>query len=89
MLQWVDNKNVTMLSTIDKANDYVEVLRKVKVNSEWKTIAVCKSYLIEHYNNFMNVFEMSGQVVAKYNLRKCIRCWKTIVFHLIDTIMNN
>ena len=84
VLQWIDNKVVTMLSTIDKTNDYVEVPRKVKVNNEWKTITVRKPYHIERYNNFMNGVDKSDQILAKYNLlRKCVRWWKTIFFHLI------
>ena len=84
-LQWIDNKVVTMLSTTDKANDYVEVPRKVKVSNQWKTIKIHKSYLIEHYNNFMNGVDKSDHILAMYKLlRKCVRQWKTIFFHLID-----
>ena len=34
VLQWIDNKVVPMMSTTDKANDYVEVTREVKVSNE-------------------------------------------------------
>lgn len=73
-----------MLSTIGKIYDYVEVPRKVKVSNEWKTIRVCKPDLMEHYNNFMNIVKMLEQILAKCNVRKCVRCWKTIFF-----IINN
>lgn len=39
LLQRINSKVETMLSTIDKTNYYVEVLRKVKFNNEWKIIA--------------------------------------------------
>ena len=35
-VQWIDNNVVTMLSTIDNANEYVAVDREVKVNVMWK-----------------------------------------------------
>ena len=74
VLEWINSKVVTMLSTIHKANDYVEVPGKVKVNNERKTITVRKPYLIERYNNFMNGVDKSDQILAKYNfLRKCLR----------------
>ena len=60
-------------------------LAEVTLNNEWKTITVRKPYLIERYNNLMNGADKSDQILAKYNLlRKCVRWWKTIFFHLID-----
>ena len=46
-VQCVDNKVVTMLSTIDCANEYVEVERKVKINQKWSKIKVKKPFVIK------------------------------------------
>ena len=89
-LQWKDNKIVTMLSTIDAADDHVEVERKVKVDGAWKTITVKQPACIKRYNNFMNGVDKSDQYLAKYNsLRKCVRWWKTLFFHLMDIAIVN
>ena len=89
-LQWKDNKIVTMLSTIDLASDYFEVERKVKVDGVWTTITVKQPACIKRYNSFMNGVDKSDQYLSKYNvLRKCIRWWKTLFFHLVDIAIVN
>ena len=54
VLQWIDRKVVTMLSIINKANDYVEVPRKVKVKGylRYKTIFCHKVAFDEQLMNF-------------------------------------
>ena len=90
-LQWVDNKVVTMLSTIDNANDFVSVDRKKKVDGKWETLSVRKPFTIERYNKYMNAVDRSDQLLAKYNLlnRKSVRWWKTLFFHVIDIAVVN
>ena len=84
-VQWIDNKLVTMLSSIDCANEYVEVNRKKKINNKWNELTVKQPYVIHRYNRFMNGVDRSDQILAKYNLlRKCVRWWKTLFYHLID-----
>lgn len=84
-VQWVDNKLVTMLSSIDNANEYVEVKRKKKTDNKWNDLTVKQPFVIHRYNRFMNGVDRSDQILAKYNLlRKCLRWWKTMFYHLID-----
>lgn len=84
-VQWIDNKVVTMLSTIDCGNEYVSVKRLVKTNDKWERKDVRQPFVVHRYNQFMNAVDKSDQYLAKYNmLRKCIRWWKTLFFHLID-----
>lgn len=84
-LQWKDNKIVTMLSTIHNANDHITVKRKVKIGDQWEKVDVQKPKLIESYNAYMNGVDRSDQFLAKNNLlRKCLRWWKTLFFHMID-----
>lgn len=51
------NKVVTMLSTIDNDNDFLEVTRKIKPGGKWETMNVKKPYAIERYNPYMNGVE--------------------------------
>ena len=89
-LQWKDNKVVTMLSTMDVGNRCVEVQRKVKNDGKFAVIHIKQPSCIERYNKFMNGVDKSDQLLSKYNiLRKCLRWWKTLFFHLIDIAIVN
>ena len=45
---------------------------------------------IDTYNQYMNGVDRSDQILAKNNtLRKCMRWWKTLFFHLIDIAVVN
>lgn len=91
ILQWKDNKIVTMVSSIDKGNGSTEVKRKVKGSDlKWGTSLVKQPTCIQRYNQFMNGVDRSDQHLAKYNLlRKCLRWWKTLFFHMIDISLVN
>ena len=89
-LQWVDNKVVSLLTTTDNANDRVQVNRKTKTGGEWNTKVVCQPQAVSNYNKFMNAVDRSDQILASNNvLRKCMRWWKTLFFHLIDIAVVN
>ena len=89
-LQWVDNKVVSMLTTIDNANDRVQVSRKSKTAGVWSTKVVPQPKTISNYNKYMNAVDRSDQILATNNvLRKCMRWWKTLFFHLIDIAVVN
>jgi len=82
--QWKDNKPVTMLSSIANANDYVMVDRKEKTNLRWRTVNIRQPKVIQDYNHFMNRVDRSDQLLSKNNaIRKCMRWWKTLFFHMI------
>jgi len=53
-LQWVDNKVVSMLTTIDNANDRVQVSRKSKTAGVWSTKVVPQPQTISNSNKYMN-----------------------------------
>jgi len=89
-LQWKDNKVVTMVSSIDRADKYVEVERKVKIDGKCSKVAVKQPECVYRYNQFMNGVDKSDQHLAKYNLlRKFIRWWKTLFFHMVDISVVN
>lgn len=89
-LQWVDNKVVSMLSTIENANDSIQVKRKTRTAGVWSTKVIQQPKAIATYNQYMNAVDRSDQILATNNvLRKCMRWWKTLFFHLIDIAVVN
>lgn len=89
-LQWLDNKVVSMLTTIENANDSLQVRRKTKTAGVWRNRNVPQPQAISSYNQYMNGVDRSDQILATNNvLRKCVRWWKTLFFHLIDIAVVN
>jgi len=83
-LQWLDNKVVSMLSTIENANDSIQVKQKTKTAGVWSTKVIQQPKVIATYNKYMNAVDRSDQILATNNvLHKCMRWWKTLFFHLI------
>lgn len=83
-LQWKDNTPVTILTSIDNANDFVYIDTN-EVCNVWQQVRVKQPKAVHHYNLYMNAVDRSDQVLAKNSaLRKCMRCWKTLFFHVID-----
>ena len=91
-IQWLDNKVVSVLSTIDNANVRLQATRNCRnAQGRWSTKEVPQPGIIANYNKYMNAVDRSDQILATHNiLRKCARWWKTLFFHLIDmTIVNS
>ena len=90
-LQWLDNKVVSMLTTIDNANVKSQANRKLKSDrGEYSSIAVPQPGVISNYNKFMNAVDRSDQILGTNSVhRKCVRWWKTLFFHLIDIALVN
>ena len=79
-----------MLSTIENTNDSIQVKRKTKTAGVWSTKVIQQPKAIATYNKYMNAVDRSDQVLATNNvLRKCLRWWKTLFFHLIDIAVVN
>ena len=89
-MQWLDNKIVSLLTTIENANDSELVERKTKNGGVWSTRRVTQPKAIASYNQYMNAVDRSDQILATNNvLRKCMKWWKTLFFHLIDIAVVN
>ena len=89
-LQWVDNKVVSMLTTIDRANDHGLVNRKTKTDGVWNTREVSQPKVIDNYNKFMSGVDRSDQILTTNSaLRKSMKWWKTLFYHLIDMAVVN
>ncbi|XP_068740469.1 piggyBac transposable element-derived protein 4-like isoform X2 [Montipora capricornis] len=89
-LQWIDNKVVSVLTTIDNANEYSQVNRKTKNAGVWGTKVIQQPKVISSCNKYVNIVDHSDQILATHNvLNKCMRWWKTLFFHLIDIAVLN
>ncbi|XP_015774285.1 PREDICTED: piggyBac transposable element-derived protein 4-like [Acropora digitifera] len=90
-VQWLDNKVVSVLTTIDNANVETQATRKCRnAQGKWTTKDIPQPGVISNYNKYMNAVDRSDQILATHNvLRKCVRWWKTLFFHLIDMAIVN
>ncbi|XP_028418086.1 piggyBac transposable element-derived protein 4-like [Dendronephthya gigantea] len=89
-LQWVDNKTVSLVTSIDSANEKVVATRRTKKKGVFSEISVNKPYAFHRYNQYMNGVDRSDQMLAYNNVsRKCYKWWKTLFFHLIDMAVVN
>ena len=63
VVQWVDNKPVSLLTTIDNANDSVQVKRNKVPNGVWTAVNVLQPKVISTYTTYMNAVDRSDQVL--------------------------
>jgi hypothetical protein len=89
-IQWVDNKAVSLLTSIDSANEKAVARRRTKVGGVFERVDVDQPYAFYRYNQYMNAVDRSDQMLACHNVsRKCYRWWKTLFFHLVDMAVVN
>ena len=89
VLQWVDNKVVSMLTTSGIAYDAVEVKRKTKTGCKWDEKKVAQPQVFTIYKQYMNAEDRSDQILGTHDVqRKCMHWWQTF-FHFIDTYIVN
>ena len=56
----------------------------------WKDITVHQPKDIHRYNKYLNGVDRSDQLIGTNNImRKCLRWWKTLLFHLFDIAVVN
>ena len=90
VLQWVDNKVVSMITTAGNANDHGQVSRRVRNDGWWTERLVRQPRIFQTYNMKMNAVDRSDQILSAFsNQRKCVRWWKTLLFCLIDLAVVN
>ena len=90
-LQWLDNKVVSMLTTIGNANVKKQATRKAKTaRGGWAKRDVPQPGVVANYNKYMNAVDRSDQILDTNTVhRKCLRWWRTLFFHLIDIAVVN
>ena len=84
VLQWVDNKVVSMI-TVGNKNEQGQVTRKVRTDDKWGESLVKQTKIFKTYNMKMNAVDRSDQILSAFGTQqKCVRWSKTFFFHLID-----
>jgi len=84
---WRDSRTVLALSTAHPGHESeVKVTRKVIEPTGTKKLnEIPRPVIIEKYNKFMGGVDKSDQFIAYHNvLRKTVRYWKTLFYHLVD-----
>ena len=72
-LQWVDNKAVSIVTTLDSANDKVSAIRKSKTGNVWKEITVHQPKLaIGRYNKYLNGVDHSDPLIGTNNMLEMV-----------------
>lgn len=70
-IQWLDNRVVSLLTTIDNANVKDHVTRKVKTGGrEWTAVEVQRPGAIANYNKFLNAVDRSDQILGTHNVQR-------------------
>ena len=90
VLQWDDNKVVSMITTAGNANDHSQVSRGVRNDGRWTERLVRQPRIFQTYNMKMNAVDRSDQILTAFSTqRKFVRWWKTLFFRLIDIAVVN
>ena len=90
VLQWVDNKVVSIITTVGNANEQGQVTRRVRTDGEWGERLVKQPQIFKTYNMKMNAVKRSDQILSAFSTQpKCVRWWKTLFFHLTDIAVIN
>ena len=71
-LQWVDNKAVSIVTTLDSANDKVSAIRKSKTGNVWKDITVHQPKAIGRYNKYLNGVDHSDPLIGTNNMLEMV-----------------
>ena len=74
-LQWLGNKVVSLLTTIESANDSLQVTCKTKTAGVWSTKVVQQPRAIDSYNQYMNAVDHSDQILATHNVNRKTMRW--------------
>ena len=90
VLQWVDNKVISMFSTIDKVNYHGLLNRKRKVDGVRDTREISQPKVVANCNKFMNGVDRSDQILTTNSVPcKSTKWWETLFYHLIDMAVVN
>ena len=83
LIQWKDNKIVTVLTSIHKnLSERFFCSRRVKIHNEFRKMEVRQPGVVRDYNTHMGGVDRSDQLIGNYTvLRKTAKFWKTLMYH--------
>lgn len=82
---WRDVRVVTMITTVYPGHYEHYVTRKVQNAGQMEKIDIPWPIAVEKYNRYMGGVDKSDQSLSYHNvLRKTVRYWKTLFYHMID-----
>ena len=77
LLQWVDNKVVSIITTVGNANEQSQVTRTVRTDGEW---GETQPQIFKTYNMKMNTVDRSDQILSAFSTISLILLWLTVLF---------
>jgi len=87
---WRDSRAVLVLSTISPGHSSTLATWRTKAGGKSQRIQIPCSTVITNYNSHMGGVDKSDQFLAYHNvLRKTVRFWKTLFYHLVDIAVVN
>jgi hypothetical protein len=63
-IQWVDNKPVSLLTSIDSANDTMPVTRRTNTRGVYDKVELVQPYAFYRYNQYMNAVDRSDACMS-------------------------
>ena len=89
---WKDSKCIPVMSTAYPGHSTNTIKRRIKdqVSGFSEVVNVTIPEAVEGYNTYMGGVDKSDQFIS-YNriLRKTVRYWKTMFYHLLEIIVTN
>ena len=88
---WRDVKVVTLMSTVYPGHSEDNVTRKARDKSgKFQEVSIPRPVMVKMYNQNMGGVDKSDQYLAYHNvLRKTVRYWKTLLYHMVDVAVVN
>ena len=77
VLQWADNKVVSMITTVGNANEQGQVTCRVRTYGEW---GERQPQIFKTYNMKMNAVDRSQQILSTFSTISLILLWLTVLF---------
>ena len=76
VLLWVDNKVVSIITTVGNANEQGQVTRRVRTDGEW---GQTQPQTFKTYNIKMNAVDRSDQILCAFSTISLILLWLTVL----------
>ena len=87
---WRDVRVVTVITTAYPGHYEHHVTQKVRKAGQIEMVDIPRPIAVEKYNRYTGGVDKSDQFLSYHNvLRKTVRYWKTLFYHMIDTAAVN